>query len=267
MENPIPDRNPLSCMKPNSGQPLPDQGFQGHLQDGWPSRTNAFHSTAIRRLSLGAALLGCALSCVQETSAQGAGTLVSGTVSNFSVTGSVGTFGGTFSTAGPSTGFIDSSWAVGSGSGTAAGLSLAPEVDIVGFSLVLPSAVTGIGSGSGSFTMNFTTSVTFMDFATLNSIPFPSTSWTVTGLGSISDGQTFNPGSYTFNFTTTTGSSPENGIGSVAAFFLPIPELPPSGALLGTSSLLLMADALRRRRSKTRLKQVTSLPSGTDSVV
>lgn len=211
-------------------------------------------------------MLGCALACVPETAAQSYGPLVTGTISNFAVTGNIGAFGGTFSEVGPSTVFLNQTWAVGSGTGTAAAAALASYVDLVGFSLYLPNPGTGTGSGSGSFTMNFTASVTFLDFNTLASLPLPPTSWTVTGLGSISDGQTFTPGSYTFNFTTTTGSSPMNGIGSVAAFFLPIPELPPSSAALGTCSLLLVADAFRRRRrSKTRFKQAASWPSGTDS--
>ncbi len=203
----------------------------------------------LSRLAKGAALLACALSCVPESSAQ-AYNLMSGTVSNFSVTAYLGSLGGTYSVAGPSAFVSDTTWVVGrSGSGIVAVYSVYSYFNVVGFAVSLtdnpPTTLTGTGSGSGSFTMDFTASVIFFDpISGAGSIP--PTSWTVTGLGSITDGQTFAPGSYTFNFTTTTGATPSNQLRSIAAFV--VPETSPPGVLMATSSLLLITHAMRRRR-------------------
>ena len=93
--------------------------------------------------------------------------------------------------------------------------------------------------------MDFTASVIFFDLIS-GAGSIPPTSWTVTGLGSIVDGQTFGPGSYTFNFTTTTGATAENQLASIAVFV--VPETSPPGVLVATSSLLLITHAMRRRR-------------------
>lgn len=201
------------------------------------------------RLAQGAALLGCALACVQEASAQSYGPLVTGTVSNFSVTAAAGSTSGSFNLTGPSTGGFVTPFSPLSGPGiaSAAAYGFLAYGDVVGY--VIYEGTPSTGSGFGTFTMNFTASVIFYDYL-VGTPNFAPTSWTVTGLGSISDGQTFTPGSYTFNFTTTTGSSPVNRIGSVAAFALPIPETSPASAFWGISGLLLMANVLRRRRSR-----------------
>lgn len=202
----------------------------------------------LSRLAKGAALLACALSCVPESSAQ-AYNLLSGTVSNFSVSAYLGSIGGTYSVAGPSAFVSDTTWVVGrSGWGLVAAYSLDSYFDVVGFALALPTnptTVTGTGSGSGSFTMDFTASVIFFDLIS-GAASTPPTSWTVTGLGSIFNGQTFGPGLYTFNFTTTTGATAENQLASIAAFV--VPETSPPGVLMATSSLLLITHAMRRRR-------------------
>ena len=120
--------------------------------------------------------------------------------------------------------------------------------DIVGFT-ISDSVANTTGGGSGSFTMNFTASVLFFDFLTAISVTDSPTVWTVPGLGILSDGQTFNPGSYTFNFTTTHAASSTEVAG--AAVFIPVPETSPSGALIGSAGVLLVAHALRRRRSRS----------------
>lgn len=204
----------------------------------------------LSRLAKGAALLGCGLACVQEASAQ-LGYLVTGTVSNFSVTATSGATTGSISITGPSIGiFTTLNISSGLGNGYALAVSSSSYFDVVGFTVRDP-AVNISGGGSGSFTMNFTASVLFYDFASLAyRSPDWTTSWNVTGLGSISNGQSFSPGSYTFNFVTTHVLPSDNVTGLAA--FLPLPETPPSGIPLWTGGLLLVASSFRSQRSRAR---------------
>ena len=206
----------------------------------------------LSRLAKGAALLGCALACVQEASAQ-SGYLATGTVSNFSVTATSGLTTGSYSITGPSNGFYSSLNITGPGAGNALAVNFPyfTYVDLVGFT-INDAVANSSGGGSGTFTMNFTASVLFYDFASLLAGPTPdwTTSWNVTGLGTISDGQSFSPGSYTFNFVTTHVLSSTYVIG--AATFVPVPEASPSGLPLWTGGLLLVAGPARRRRSTAR---------------
>ncbi len=203
----------------------------------------------LSRLAKGAALLGCALACVQEASAQ-FGYLATGTVSNFSVTATSGLTTGSYSITGPSNGIFSSLNITGRGTGYALAVSFGSVFDLVGFT-ISDTVANSSGGGSGSFTMNFTASVLFYDFATFAyTSPNWTTSWNVTGLGTISDGQSFSPGSYTFNFVTTHVLPSTDVIG--AATFVPVPEASPSGLPLWTGGLLLVAGTARRRRSRAR---------------
>ena len=205
----------------------------------------------LSRLAKGAALLGCALACVQEASAQ-FGYLATGTVSNFSVTATSGLTTGSYSITGPSNGIYSSlNISSGSGNGAALAVSLGSVFDLVGFA-ISDTVANSSGGGSGTFTMNFTASVLFYDFASLVAGPTPdwTTSWNVTGLGSISNGQSFSPGFYTFNFVTTHVLPSPSVIG--AATFFAVPEASPSGLPLWTGGLLLVAGTVRRRRSRAR---------------
>ena len=205
----------------------------------------------LSRLAKGAALLGCALACVQEASAQ-FGYLATGTVSNFSVTATSGLTTGSISITGPSIGFYSSLNITGRGAGNALAVNFPSfaYVDLVGFT-ISDTVANSSGGGSGSFTMNFTASVLFYDFATFAyTSPDWTTSWNVTGLGSISNGQSFSPGFYTFNFVTTHVLPSTSVIG--AATFFAVPEASPSGLPLWTGGLLLVAGTARRRRSRAR---------------
>jgi hypothetical protein len=129
-------------------------------------------------------------------------------------------------------------------------------LDLVGFTIDNNGTANSSGGGSGSFTMNFTASVLFYDFANrYGGSSDWTTSWGVTGLGAITDGQSFSPGSYTFNFLTTHVGSSDAVIG--AAVFLPVPETPVSGLPLWAAGLFLAARSLRQRRS--RLKAPSSV--------
>jgi hypothetical protein len=196
----------------------------------------------LSRLAKGAALLGCALACVQETSAQGA-TLVTGTISNFSVTATSGSTTGSYSLAGPSTGFLSYlNITAGSGNGIALAFGISNYFDLVGVVVSDPVANSS-GGASGSFTMNFTASTLFFDFVSSSDF---TTSWNVNGLGSINSGQFFDPGSYDFNFITTHVGSSTDVIG--AAAFVLVPETPLPGLPLWMGGLLLVAGNVRRRR-------------------
>jgi hypothetical protein len=209
-------------------------------------------SNPLKRLTMGAALLGCALACTDKASARPY-TLSFGTISNFSVTATSGSTTGSYSIAGPSTGFYSYLTITGgAGTGLAAAYNLggSPSADLVGFSIYNNGVANTSGGALGSFTMNFTASVLFYDYLNLTVGPTSDspTSWTVTGLGSITDGQSFSPGSYTFNFVTThPGLSDEV---SGAAVFLPVPETSLSGLPLWTAGLFLAARSLRQRRSR-----------------
>lgn len=200
----------------------------------------------LSRLAKGAALLACALACVQEASAQ-LGFLTTGTVSNFSVTATSGATTINYSITGPSTGFISNLNLSVPGTGTALAVSFyALNADIVGF-VVNDTAANSTGGGSGTFTMNFTASVLFFDYASLITTTPPwTTSWNVSGLGSISDGQSFSPGSYTFNFVTTHVQSSPEVIG--LATFTALPESSPPGFLMAFAGVFLGLRSLRRRR-------------------
>jgi hypothetical protein len=207
---------------------------------------------------MGAALLGCALACTDKASARPY-TLSFGTISNFSVTATSGSTTGSYSIAGPSTGFYSYLTITGgAGTGLAAAYNLggSPSADLVGFTIDNNGTANSSGGGSGSFTMNFTASVLFYDFANrYGGSSDWTTSWGVTGLGAITDGQSFSPGSYTFNFLTTHVGSSDAVIG--AAVFLPVPETPVSGLPLWAAGLFLAARSLRQRRS--RLKAPSSV--------
>jgi len=208
-------------------------------------------SNPLKRLAMGAALLGCALACCTEKASAQAYVLTTGTVSNFSVTATSGSTTGSYSLTGPSTGFysyLNISAGPGSGAAFAANFGYAAWTDLVGFTIDNRGTPNTLGGGAGSFTMDFTASVLFYDFATFFSAPNWTTSWTVTGLGSITDGQTFSPGSYTFNFNTTHVGLSDEVIG--AAVFFQVPETPASGMPLWTAGLLLAARSLRQRRSR-----------------
>lgn len=186
--------------------------------------------------------------------------LSTGTISNVSVTITSGSTTGSFSLAGPSTGFyspLNISGGLGTGIAVAYDISGYGMADLVGFAVDNDGVANTSGGALGSFTMNFTASVLFYDYANLIAGPTPdwTTAWTVTGLGSITDGQAFSPGSYTFNFLTTHPGSSDEVIG--AAAFLAVPETPASGLPLWTAGLLLAARSLRQRRS--RLKASSSV--------
>ena len=226
--------------------------------DAQPAQVFGPSSRLANRLAKGAALLGCALACVQETSAQ-AYSLGTGTISNFWVTATSGSTTGSFFLAGPSAGFNAplSITPGGYGSGGAVALGVG-YFDLVGFAITDPTA-NNLGSASGGFTMNFTASVLFYDLTSLSGYPLATTSWSETTLGILANGQAFNPGtSYTFSFTTTrTGIS--EGYLTLAAFIDPnfapalsIPETSPSGIAMGTAVLFLTAGSTRRRRSRSR---------------
>lgn len=226
--------------------------------DTQPAHVFGPSSRLANRLAKGAALLGCALACVQETSAQ-AYSLGTGTISNFWITATSGNTTGNFFLAGPSTGFNAplsiTPGGYGSGAAVAWGLGY---FDLVGFVITDPTP-NNVGSASGSFTMNFTASVLFYDFTNLIGYPLATTSWSETTLGILTNGQAFNPGTpYTFNFTTTRTGISEDYL-TLAAFIdpnfapaLPIPETSTSSFAMGTAVLLLTAGSLRRRRSRSR---------------
>ena len=207
----------------------------------------------LRRLAKGAALLGCALACCTEKVSASFYNLTTGTISNFSVTATSGTTTGSFSLVGPSSGFANPlTISAGLGSGQAFASSFYGYfADLVGFTIDDNGAANSLGGGVGSFTMNFTASVVFHDYIALITGSSPSTSttlWNVTGLGSIADGQSFIPGSYTFNFVTTHVASSDQVAG--AAVFIGAPETPVSGLPLCAAGLLLAARSLRQRRSR-----------------
>ena len=251
----------------SADRPLARQGFQESLADRGAYRPNVFPSPQVRCLSMGAALLGCALACIQDTAAQ-ASNLATGTISNFSVTATSGSTTGSYTVSGPTGYFLAPlNITLGGGSGYALAGSLGGYFDVVGFTL--DDTVANVtGGGSGSFTMNFTASVLFYDLADLvgPGAAESTTAWTVTGLGSIPNGQSFAPGSYTFNFTTTHVLSSTNILG-VAVFV--VPEVQMSGLPFWAGGLLLVAGSLRARRSKKRdplttpaTDQPDTLPAG-----
>jgi hypothetical protein len=207
----------------------------------------------LKRLAKGAALLGFALACCTEKASAQFSLLNTGTISNFSVTATSGGTTGSYSIAGPSTGLYNSlTISAGLGSGWALAIGIPGYfADLVGFTIDNDRTANSLGGGSGSFTMNFTASVVFYDYVALiggSSPPTSTTVWNVTGLGSIADGQTFIPGSYTFNFVTTHVGSSDEVAG--AAAFMGVPETPVSGLPLCAAGLLLAARSLRQRRSR-----------------
>ena len=209
-------------------------------------------SNPLKRLAMGAALLGCALACCTEKALAQFYSLSTGTISNVSVTITSGSTTGSFSLAGPSTGFyspLNISGGLGTGIAVAYDMSGYGMADLVGFAVDNDGVANTSGGALGSFTMNFTASVLFYDFANLyGGSSYWTTSWGVTGLGAITDGQSFSPGSYTFNFLTTHVGSSDAVIG--AAVFLPVPETPVSGLPLWAAGLFLAARSLRQRRSR-----------------
>jgi len=209
-------------------------------------------SNPLKRLAMGAALLGCALACCTEKALAQFYSLGTGTISNVSVTITSGSTTGSFSLAGPSTGFyspLNISGGLGTGIAVAYDLSGYGMADLVGFAVDNDGVANTSGGALGSFTMNFTASVLFYDFANLYGGSSDwTTSWGVTGLGTITDGQSFSPGSYTFNFNTTHVGLSDEVIG--AAVFFQVPETPASGMPLWTAGLLLAARSLRQRRSR-----------------
>jgi hypothetical protein len=207
----------------------------------------------LRRLAKGVALLGCALACCTEKASAQFYALTTGTISNFAVTATSGTTTGSVSLVGPSTGiFTNLSISAGPGSGHAFAVSFPSYIaDLVGFTIDDNGAANSWGGGVGSFTMNFTASVVFHDYIAMiagSSPPTSTTLWNVTGLGSIADGQSLIPGSYTFNFVTTHVASSDQVAG--AAVFLAVPETSVSGLPLWAAGLFLVGRSLRQRRSQ-----------------
>jgi hypothetical protein len=207
-------------------------------------------SNPLKRLAMGAALLGCALACCPEKVSAQVYSLSFGTVSNFSVTATSGSTTGSYSIAGPSPGFYNY---LNISAGPGYGFAIASYFgyfagDVVGVNIDDNGNVNLSGGATGSFTMNFTASVLFYDIANMDPTPESTTLWNVTGLGSITDGQAFSPGSYTFNFVTTHVGNSSNVIG--IAGFVAVPETPASGMPLWTAGLLFAARSLRQRRSR-----------------
>lgn len=224
-------------------RPLAGRGFQESLASRGAYRFDGFQSPQIRRLSMGAALLGCALACIQETSAQAARPLAYSTLSNLSITASIGGTIGSAVFAGPGT-LLNTPIVMTSGSGsgmTQAYNYLGYHLDVVGFA-ISDSTTVGPGGASGTFTMDFTAAVIFTSIYGFNS----ATQWSATGIPSVSDGQLFTPGQYTFNFTTTQ-TTPAISY-QVIAGFVAIPEGSPPGFLMAFTGVFLGLRSLRHRR-------------------
>ncbi len=243
MQHPPLSSHPPSSLVHTADRPLAGHGFLESFANRGAYRSNGFQSPQMRRLSMGAALLGCALACIQETSAQAARPLAYSTLSNLSITASIGGTIGSAVFAGPGT-LLNIPIVITSGSGsgmTQAYNYLGYHLDVVGFAIG-DSTTVGLGGASGTFTMDFTAAVIFTDIYGFNS----ATQWSATGVPSVSSGQLFTPGQYTFNFTTT--QTTPAVLYQVIAAFAAVPEGSPPGFLMAFTGVFLGLRSLRRRR-------------------
>lgn len=198
-----------------------------------------------RSLAAGAALVGCSLVAAHAD----ASNLANTTLQALSASMSIGSQTATFSATGPVSSW--STYQVTPGVGRSSGLfgyQFNPYVGpMVGFVLAFTGdSYSTSGSGSGFFTVTFTTRVKFFDGTTY--APWPAPTWDVGGT-SIANADEFGPGTYTFNFSfAASGAASNNYYAFRAAFF----EAPASGVPLpgaaGLAACGLLGLNRRRRR-------------------